>query len=280
MVDFILGDNPFFGVSHASYIEQGHNHELMRVYETAADICSSFMLSPHPGYTNILQSISEVVPRSKRLPLSLVFPYPHTVNDLLAAGGLLKVLQNTKKMTLIKGVVDNIFPLIVNGKIKKFENIWAPLLDIELRQIDKSGHEVSHLCLHNVLTDLLIATDHVDAIEGFINCCKQKGVKPVLLTQNIPACTRFIKTKKLETKLCGTFNPNGYMVNPGYKETHDILKSETTVDIWLMQIFASGRASILDVKREISCLNDVKSLVVTSRSADKLRSTILELSRN
>lgn len=280
MVDFVLGDNPFFGVNHSNYASELASESILDVYKCASNNCKSFMLSPHPGYDSLLSQITEGFDSNQLLPISLVFPYPHTINDLLASDGILEIIKRTNKMNLIAATIKNIFPVIFSGKISSFKNVWGTVLGFELDKISKTSHTVEDICLHNVLNDIFIATDNASAIAGFIECCNDLGYNPVLLTQNIIDTSEFLLRHQLQAVVCGSYNNNGYMVNPKKNEVVDYFLNSSTQEYWLMQIFSSGRSNINEVIESLKNIeNKYSRLVIASRKSERLLKTIEELKK-
>ena len=93
-MDFILGDNPFFGVSHRVGSKELEDQD--KRFENASEVIvtslhrgfSSFMLSSHDEGKELVSRVNARIHNTDaKLNLSLVVPYPHTINDLVAEHG-------------------------------------------------------------------------------------------------------------------------------------------------------------------------------------------------
>ena len=90
-MDYILGDNPFFGVNHRIGSKALENKDER--FERAVKVImaslnngfSGFMLSSHSDGRELIEQVSNcIIETNLKLNLALVIPYPHTINDLIA----------------------------------------------------------------------------------------------------------------------------------------------------------------------------------------------------
>jgi hypothetical protein len=96
------------------------------------------------------------------------------------------------------------------------------------------------VCLHNIVTDLLLSFGRFDILQGFINACSAIGMRAVLITQN-PAV--ILSAPVLGPYVaCFSYNTLGYMVNPSLEKTVEAIKrvDRANCEMWAMQILAGG----------------------------------------
>jgi hypothetical protein len=251
-----MGDNPFFGVNHRAGSKPLEPEEIR--FDAAAAVLESagrcgvhaLMLSTHPGYDRLLSTISRRLAGSDQpLDLALVVPYPHSLNKVVAEQGY----AGLARMLGFSGAFKSLLEMLValkSGRQTSLVTAFKSVIGFELPFCAHDGIRVTHVCLHNVATDILLAVDRTDILRGFRRACEQLGLVPVFITQNPIAL--------LSRDLCGpyvacfTFNPLGYMVNPGFEEvTRFLLEfNDDKVELWGMQVLASG---VSDAESLINC---------------------------
>ena len=88
----ILGDNPFFGINHASSNKDKVSGKKMRDVFIAAAECELrvIMMSRHEDHFDVvLHALQQARSDGKELDVALVAPLPHRYNDIVASKGYL-----------------------------------------------------------------------------------------------------------------------------------------------------------------------------------------------
>ena len=245
---YILGDNPFFGVNHKNGSKELESQEVR--FNNAGNVIlaavnagiEDLMISTHPDYENLLGRTNEIIGELHQgLSLALVIPYPHTLNKILAERGvfgLLGVVPWFRMHKIIAGIIKHIF--FKDRQILARET-FKSIIEIELKKLrglDKI--HVTHIALHNILTDICIANNWFDILDGFVAAVQAFKFKPVLISQNpvkvieLPYDQQVIR--------CFSYNLNGYMQNAPRPELIRALQKSKRADIpcWAMQILAAG----------------------------------------
>lgn len=251
----ILGDNPFFGVNHRAGSKPLDSEEIR--FSQAAEVIAkalesgidTMMLSTHPGYERLLAKVDSILSGTdKLLNVALVLPNPHTLNSVVAEkgyGGLFRVIGVYE---ILKSSVDIFLSLFVNRKIS-LSSVFDSVINLELQRMNFKNIRFTHVCLHNVVTDILIGTGRVDVLKGFIRASQLLKLVPVIITQN---SIRLLSLQLSDNYVaCFTYNPIGYMVNPSLKEVEHYLitninqlPNQPLPKLWAMQILASGASSV------------------------------------
>jgi hypothetical protein len=245
-VKVIMGDNPFFGVNHRAGSKPLED-EATR-FAAAANVLNSasrcgvhsLMLSTHPGYDRLLRMISLALAGSGQpLELALVVPYPHSLNKVVAEQGYAGLARMLGFTSAVKSVFE-VLSALRSGRQTSLITAFRSLIGLELPHCAHEGIRVSHVCLHNVATDILLAANRIDILRGFKQACEQQGVSPVFITQNPIALLSSGLSGPYVA--CFTFNPVGYMVNPSFEQVTRFLLDfdDTAVELWAMQVLASG----------------------------------------
>ena len=242
----IMGDNPFFGVNHRAgskpLDDEATRFEAAAAVLKSASRCGvhSLMLSTHPGYDRLLRTVSLALAGSDQpLDLALVVPYPHSLNKVVAEQGYAGLARMLGVTSAVKSVFE-VLSALRAGRQASLVTAFKSLIGLELPLCAHAGIRVSHVCLHNVPTDILLAVNRIDILRGFQRACERQGVSPVFITQNpIALLTSGLSGPYVA---CFTFNPIGYMVNPGFERVTQFLLDfdDATVELWAMQVLASG----------------------------------------
>lgn len=244
----ILGDNPFFGVNHRTgskvlaSAEQRFNSaaEVM----VAAERCGvrTLMLSTHPDYENLLVAAGRVLPLGHGLEIAPVIPYPHTLNNSVAQDGYFGVIKKlgVRNLTSVGLDIVRFMGCLGDREGAKLEKAFRLVISMELEKIRDLGFVVKHVCLHNIITDLLLALNRFDILQGFIDASRRDGLQPVLITQN--AVALLAANLEGEFASCFSFNAFGYMVNPSLEKVVSAIRvaRKPGCELWAMQILASG----------------------------------------
>jgi len=249
-MDYILGDNPFFGVNHRvgskalATKDERFKKATEVIIASLNNGFSGFMLSSHSeGRDLIRQVTARIIDTNLKLKLALVIPYPHTINDLVAEHGYFQSLAQLRN-TSGPGLIFDFSRLLFMGKSALRRSFISSFIAAEMKNFENRSVVVDAICLHNIVTDLFLGLRRIDLLEEFIECCQLLGVKPVLISQNpVAAISLNIESDHI---ICFTYNSIGYMVNPGLEIVKkSIVGNQDNIHkkLWAMQVLASGNLS-------------------------------------
>jgi len=252
-VKIILGDNPFFGVNHA-----GRGNELYqkRSNVKAGECISSasnngfdiFMLSPHPESNEILNLFNEFP-----LDICLVWPLPHAINTRIAQTGYFGLVRDYLSLRNIYSVLSTIFSVLIRSK--KIYGIKRLIYYAIKKDIIYFRHpsSVKYVALHNIFTDVFLASDRKQIIVDFVQAVEDAELTPVIITQNVQSALEVLDKYKLTNRviLCGSINCLGYMMETELKNYIQLLEKFRSRGgkFWGMQILASGSSNLDDVEK-------------------------------
>lgn len=240
MSKIILGDNPFFGVSHSgkNYNNSSSISHLDVFKSCEYNHINKFMISPHQNYFNFLNKVDSILQND--WDVTLVVPYPHAINEIIASKGFTGVLSLLQPFELIKVFHSILFQFLFNSK-QSYTPAFKYIINVESQRFSKfRKFKLTRIALHNIVTDILIATKNIHILNGFVQCCKRLGFEPVIITQNP---LRLMELYSGKYTSCFSYNQFGYMVNPSLDEVSTHLSSikRSCVSIEAMQIFSSGK---------------------------------------
>ena len=263
MPKLILGDNPFFAISHLSpeksndYIKDPHRlSNAATIINSASDIGIDLMMISSHSNTKQLLDISGYPHKSNLPDICLVVPNVHELNNKAASRGIEKVIS-------LSHIVKVIFKSI---------NIKKTLRRLIVKDIEYP--QVKYLALHNVIVDMLIGLQATIVLRMFAFLCRFAGYKAVFLTLNP---TKLLSKKIKGEAICTYYNPRGYNVTVPIDKTLKEFRNQKTIsEIWAMGIMASGAVSIKELKEDIFLQQFSRLIIASSKYKNlKLLSKIL-----
>ncbi len=230
MPKVILGDNPFFGISHlAPEKSREYLHDASR-WEKAASIIKAahgmdidlLMVSSHKETPALLKIAG--YDSDKNLPeICLVVPNVHEINATAASSGILGALKGLfeKNMSLSDLRPARLYQRVVLG------NFFYS--------------STTHVALHNVVVDMLVGLDARFLLSMFCRVTRLCGFKPVLITLNP------LQLMALEVHceaICCYYNIRGYNVCDDPETVITAFEKSSAVnELWAMGVVASGAVS-------------------------------------
>lgn len=263
MKKLILGDNPFFGISHLSstkskkYLaEESLLSSATEVIHKAASLnIDTFMISSHPETISLLKR-SGYFDQNAKLPyLAPVIPNVHTLNEDSASNGLVKTFITIATKSIIY-FSKNIFSGLIfkTGIISGLLSAWIQT-NIENYPLKK----IKYICVHNVFVDLLLGLKCYWLLNKIAKGIKGIGYKPVFITLNPIQLDEHISNDVI---FCFYYNLNGYNLVPDRETIQKFIKN-TGRKCWLMGILASGTISPAEAFRDNTILNSDGILYAT-----------------
>ena len=258
MPKLILGDNPFFGISHLSSRKSKEYLNDKTRWSKAAEVIkyasnlgiNCFMVSSHKETNELLQMAGYGI--SDSLPdLCIVVPNVHDMNVSAASGGVVNALKSLLK-------VKNLYELF-NLKL-----IFRKILLGELNY-----KKIKYVALHNVVVDMLIGLKAKTLLSLFCRFTKIFGYKPVFITLNP------IKLMKLNLKchaICCYYNINRYNVcDKGESIIKEFKDNRFVKELWAMGILASGEVNYKDLRSD-KTLQNFSKIIIASMKRNRINS--------
>jgi hypothetical protein len=224
MPKIILGDNPFFAVSHLDPTKSNEYLIDKERFSKAFDIVSDcrkigiddFMISCHEEASDFLTRAGFKKTFVPSLPnICLVVPNVHQINKNAAESGLFSTFKQLLKRFRFsrKGLISLLSGTPYFGNIK-------------------------YIALHNVVSDLLIGLNSKMLFKIFHYTCKCLGVQSVIITFNP---LKLLDMKVKCDVICTYYNSLGYNVCYSITELNErIEENDHLPKFWAMGISASG----------------------------------------
>nr|WP_321467006.1 hypothetical protein [uncultured Desulfobulbus sp.] len=227
MPKVMLGDNPFFGISHLAPSKSEQYLKDNARWDKAVEIIKevpklgidSFMVSSHKDTKQLLDAAGYA--NNTTLPeICLVVPNVHELNTNAASRGIIGALK-----FLFGNIfsLSNILPRRVYERVV-MGNIVYP--------------RSTYVALHNVVVDMLIGLRSAFLLKAFCSVTRYCGYKPVLITFNP---IKLISLGVRCSAICCYYNKRRYNVCDEPSITLDAFENCNCIDeIWAMGIVASG----------------------------------------
>ena len=236
-----------------------------------------FMISPHPDYLKLVGAIEN----DKSLDLAVLIPMPQVINKYVAENGFSRfIIKSTKDIMLVLLNL-KMLVLVVGRFIKKpyFRYLGFYLYFLSLIRIIKNEMSLYNvnprtICLHNLMTDIILASNNRIALAAFVDATLDSKVESVLITQNPVRLVEQLKREGIyHVTLCFSFNQLGYMVNPDLNSVIKMMSEEKTrFKFWAMQIIASGKIKVEDL--DISIFDDFEAILVASKKLNRIEELV------
>lgn len=248
----VFGDNPFFAINHrdGGYSRLGSVANEDAVLSVALESgFETLMLSAHPtGFSRVVQRLGFVNAANSgasSMDLALVAPLPHAFNEVAAAKGYSGVLRFVGFSTLI------FFLFALLARACSLSSLSAFFAARGLSRVMRSerkvcaihGVQIKYLCMHNIFTDLILASGKDWILKMFASGAEKLGYTPVFITQNMGGIVDVAPSKSV---ICGSYNSRGYMVTPSLADAREKMFLRDDIEIWAMQILAGGSISPTD----------------------------------
>lgn len=254
----ILGDNPFFGVNHASVRRSNDYYARLRTRDWSAAHATMiaarargvdhFMVSTHAEAPDLLASMREI-PELRDFAIIPAVPYLHRLNGVVAAKGVpTAVLQSMSYLTFFKEAV-------LSGSLPAAA--LAGFIAREVDQISSIGFQVPAIALQNIFVDLLLGLGQADFLSEVGRRMQANGRQLIAISMNPILADRLLDPSIV---ICTHYNVLGYFVQPNLQDFRSWLAG-TSRKMWAMGVMSSGKAKLADVLAD-PCLHRFDGVVI------------------
>ncbi len=267
MTSFILGDNPFFAISHLgpektrAYLQDEVLFEKAKqVITLAGDMgMSDFMISSHDETRRLLEHTGYFQsPTAANLPDLIVnIPNVHKMNNTATQKGVLSSISGSFSAENLWGLLA-FLPrgLMFTAARAAIKRLVAPF----------PAEKISHVCLHNIVTDMLLGIGTPYTLEVIVAAIISLGYMPAFISLNPVLADKLLPR---DIPLCVYYNQNGFNMCPN-KDTALAYIRTTERPLWAMGVLASG---MVPVERALNDpdLDHFSKVIYASSSAARLR---------
>ena len=285
--EFLLGDNPFIGVSHLAQVKAREEkreatlRNKVEVIRAAVEGgATGFTFSTHQSNLELLHYMYD---HHKdilgKLNYYILTPYVQAYvrkANITGTTSLVKTLLNNIiknqfidfALALVTGNVNKIAGLFINFELKPYLNVLP-------------RNKIKAVLLHEILTELIIAYDLAQLLRELKSYVERRlGINFGLETRNIAQLQRYLKIVDINIDYIMTpMNPIGYQMAPSKRQAEkSILELSRNTKIIAINILASGAVTL---EEAIAYLKDFRDSLyaVTSASTKpyRIKSNFLKL---
>jgi uncharacterized protein (DUF486 family) len=272
---FLVGDNPFHGISHLSQDRARVRDDAVTSPEYAAGLvmtsvengADGFMFSVSDTTLSILKMVRQR--GGKSLSLYALVPYAYEYVRLATQVGGIPGLARKFAWQLVLSA--NLKAIMMGLKGVMGTDLAALLkayVSYEVSRIrsaaGKSG-KLDSVLLHETVTDLALGLNLDDLFRAHIDFMLRLGVKPGFETRNFPYFVSRFKEWGIDLHdvlIATPFNKVGFQMNPSRTECEKTLEDLPEPVVIAMSALAAGYLRIPEAREYIKSLPNLRGVVV------------------
>jgi hypothetical protein len=282
---FLVGDNPFHGISHLSQERSRARGNVVTDPEYAANLvitslengADGFMFSVSDKTLSILRIIRE---QRKDRPLSLYALAPYAYEYVRLAtqlGGISGLAKRFAKQIILSGNVRAIAMGIKGIVGADLIAIMKAYLSYEISRIKSSAGRQGNLdlvFLHEVITDMALGLNSDQLFKSYIEFMLRLGLKAGFETRNFPYLVSRFKEWNVdfnEIVVATPFNKVGFQMNPSKIECEKALAVLPESSVIAMSVLGAGYLRPEEAIGYLQGLPNLKGVVVGVSKEDHAR---------
>jgi hypothetical protein len=272
---FLVGDNPFHGISHLSEDRaRARGGELTHAEYAAGLVLTSlksgangFMFSVSETTLSALRIISEKTD-NQSVALHAIVPYAYEYVRLATHLGTLGLGRKLAERVVLSGNLRAIATGFRGVVGMDPVALMKTYLRYEISRIMSSvgkRQKLTSILLHEVITDMVVALNLDWFVESYVRFVTGLGIKPGFETRNFAYLVNKFKDWNVDFRgieLVSSFNKVGFQMNPSKTSCEEALVVIPECDVIAMSILAAGYIRLPDAVEYIEGLPNLKGMVV------------------
>jgi hypothetical protein len=271
---FLVGDNPFHGISHLSQERSRVRGDTPTSPQYAAKLVSvavenganGFMFSVSDTTLSILKILNEngVV---EHLDLYGIVPYAYEyVRMASQKGGVPGLAKTVAKEILFSGNFGAVFSGL-NGVLRaKPISLMRAYLAYEISRIKSAPHaRLNCVLLHQLVTDVCLGFNLDWLFRAYVDFILDKGIKPGFNTGNFAFLVKKFREWHINLEdvvIAAPFNKVGFQMVPSREECEKALASLPKPNVLAISILAAGYLKPEEAADYIAGLSNIKGVAV------------------
>ncbi len=267
---FLVGDNPFHGISHLSQEQARIRGNAMTYPEYAANLVATsldneangFMFSVSETTLSILKTLHEKE-ANRRLELYALVPYAFEYVRLATQLGISGLAKKFAKQITFSGNVKAI-GMGLKGVIRMDPmTLLKTYLLYEISRIKSSAGKQANLkslLLHEVITDMGLALNLDWLFKSYIEFMSKQGIKPGFNTRNFAYLVKKFNEWDInfhDVIIVAPFNKLGFQMDPSKAECEKALATLDDANVIAISILAAGYLKPLEAIEHIAGLPNI-----------------------
>ena len=252
--EFLVGDNPFHGISHLSQESARNRGDYPTLAANASQLVLTALENGAQGFmftiSNTTLSIIEELKKSetdKQIKLYALCPYAYEYVRLATQlGGIPGLAKKVTREILFSGNIPAISAGIKGFLFTDISSILRTYLLYEMNRLKKvAGNNaiLESILLHEVITDMALALDLKPLFQSFIDFMIKKRLKPGFETRNFVYLMNKFEEWNIDLSkivIATPFNKIGFLMNPSQESCENALKKNPETKVIAMSVLAAG----------------------------------------
>jgi hypothetical protein len=272
---FLVGDNPFHGISHLSQDRARVRDDAVTSPEYAAGLVMTSIENGADGFmfsvSDTTLSILKMVRQRGGKPLSLyaLVPYAYEYVRLATQVGGISGLAKKLAGHLVLSADLKAIGMGLKGIIRTdLAALLKAYVSYEVSRIKSAAGKCGKLdsvLLHEIVTDLALGLNLDDLFKSHVDFMLKLGIKPGFETRNFPyLMSRFKKwgIDLHDVVIATPFNKIGFQMNPSRSECEKALRDLPEPNVIAMSVLAAGYLGIPEAREYVKSLPNLRGLVV------------------
>lgn len=274
-IEFLVGDNPFHGISHLS---QKRARARSTDISLANGTCASQVVntSLQNGAEGFMFSVSETtlsilkaINKQEKPALYAIIPYAYEYARLAtSAGGFsglaAKITRQIVFSTNVFSVAKDSIRLIRADPLA----LLRTYLNFEISRIELASEKKCNLksiMLHEILTDMALSFNLNWLFEFYIDFLLKKNVRPGFETRNFAYLIDKFNEWNIDlskVSIAAPFNNVGFQMNPSKAACEKALEDTKGAEVIAMSILAAGYLKPAEAMNYILNIPNISKIVV------------------
>lgn len=283
---FLLGDNPFIGVSHLSQERSRQRllgldlSRILNVIQTALENgAQGLAFSTHPTMYKVLSAMRERQ-CERTFGIYPVIPdasaYVRLASERGASGLSTDILGRLGLAAKVKTVARGAFSALTFD----VSAIMRRYIDSEIEgflKVAPSSAELRAVFVHELICDTLLAFKHADLLQEYIDSIRDMyQVRAGLVTRNFSRLLSFLKEADFDLDciaILTPFNKAGFQMNPTKEECEMALDQIEGAKVLAMSTLAAGYLNVHEATDYLKTKPRLHGFVVGVSSPEHARET-------
>jgi hypothetical protein len=284
---FLVGDNPFHGISHLSQERSRLRGNAIAQDEYDANLvmtsidsgAEGFMFSVSEKTLSILKIIRE---RKEigRLKLYALVPYAYEYVRLATqVGGISGLGKKLAREILMSGNLKAVAAGLKAVTMMDPTSLMKAYLTYEISRVKSAAGKQANLgcgLLHEIITDMALALDIDWLFKSYVDFIVDLGMTPGFETRNFVLLVKRFRSWNIDFNritIATPFNKVGFQMNPSRTECEKALEDLHTSNVIAMSIFAAGYLRPPEAIEYARRLHGLQGIVVGVSKASQARET-------
>ena len=271
---FLVGDNPFHGISHLSQERARARGKKAASPEGAAELVLTALQSGANGFTFSVSDLTLSIlrfmrkRRSGKLDLYGMVPYAFEYVRTATQTGTPGLAKRLARQIVMSGDPGAIAIGMKAAITMNPSDLLSTYLTYEISRVRSSASgemNLVSLLLNETVTDMALALNLDWLFESYVRFLSRRSIIPGFNTRNFPFFVRKFREWDMDTShilVATPFNKAGFQMNPSKQECEKTLGDLPSSIVLAISILAAGYLKPLEAIDYVATLPNVKGVAV------------------